>query len=118
MCTIIPIIINLFHSPPMSHVVVTLNVAVQGVKVTQSRKIIIFLSTFLAYNNYSSIIFNSKNYASTLKFLVPTENPLPHITICIVLEVAPLPFKRLWNITVFAHDCDERPLTKEIEVGL
>ena len=35
----------------------------------------------------------------------------------VVLEMAPLPFRRLWNVTVFAHDCNYHPLTKRIELG-
>ena len=34
-----------------------------------------------------------------------------------VLEIAPLPFRRLWNVTVFAHDCDYHSLTQGIELG-
>ena len=36
----------------------------------------------------------------------------------IVLKVAPLPFRRLWNVTVFAYDCDNHPLMEEMELGL
>ena len=36
----------------------------------------------------------------------------------IVLKVAPLPFRRLWNVTVFAYDCDNHPLMEGMELGL
>ena len=29
----------------------------------------------------------------------------------VVLEVDSLPFRRLWNSTVYAHNCEEHPLT-------
>ena len=36
----------------------------------------------------------------------------------VVLEISPLPIRRLLNVTVFAHYCDNHPLTSEIEVGM
>ena len=35
-----------------------------------------------------------------------------------VLRIAPLEFRRLWNITVFAYDCEHHPLTGEMELGI
>lgn len=34
-----------------------------------------------------------------------------------ILEIAPLEFRRLWNITVFTYNCEQHLLTKEIELG-
>ena len=36
----------------------------------------------------------------------------------IVLELAPLPFRRLWSIEVYAHNCAQHPLTEEMELGI
>ena len=36
----------------------------------------------------------------------------------IVLEIAPLPFRRLWNITAFAYDCEHHPLMDKMELGI
>ena len=35
----------------------------------------------------------------------------------VVLELLRLPFRRLWNITVFAHDCEHHPLVEDMELG-
>ena len=35
----------------------------------------------------------------------------------VVLEVVSLPFRRLWNYTVFAQSCEEHPLTETMELG-
>ena len=35
----------------------------------------------------------------------------------VVLEVVSLPFRRLWNYIVFAHSCEEHPLTETMELG-
>ena len=34
-----------------------------------------------------------------------------------ILELAPLPFRRLWNVTVLAHNCKEHQITKSFELG-
>lgn len=36
----------------------------------------------------------------------------------VVLEIAPLFFRRLWSIRVYAHDCECHPLTDELELGI
>ena len=36
----------------------------------------------------------------------------------IILEAISLPFRRLWNIRVFAHGCNQHPLTEEMELGI
>ena len=35
----------------------------------------------------------------------------------VVFEVVSLPFRRLWSYTVFAHSCEEHPLTEAMELG-
>ena len=35
-----------------------------------------------------------------------------------MLEIAPLFFRRLWSIRVYAHDCEYHPLTDELELGI
>ena len=35
----------------------------------------------------------------------------------VILEISPLPIRRLLNVTVFAHYCGNHPLTPKIEVG-
>ena len=36
----------------------------------------------------------------------------------VVLEIVSLPFRRLWNITVYAYDCEHQPLMDEMELGI
>ena len=35
----------------------------------------------------------------------------------LVLEVISLSFRRLWNYTLFAHSCEEHPLSETMELG-
>ena len=35
----------------------------------------------------------------------------------IVLKLSPLPFRRIWNVTVFAYNCKEHQLTESFELG-
>ena len=35
-----------------------------------------------------------------------------------MLEIAPLFFRRLWSIRVYAHNCEYHPLTDKLELGI
>ena len=35
----------------------------------------------------------------------------------IALDIVSLPFRRLWNVDVFAHNCENHALTENIEIG-
>ena len=35
----------------------------------------------------------------------------------LLLEVVPLPFRRLLNCTIFAHTCEEHPLIETFDIG-
>ena len=35
----------------------------------------------------------------------------------VTLKITPLPLRRLWNVTIFAHYCENHPLTPKIELG-
>ena len=64
-----------------------------------------------------SIFFNSLDGVETHPNFSEASN-LANRKDFVVLEIAPLSFRRLWSIRVYAHDCEYHPLTDELELGI